>query len=213
MKRKDNGGDCVHAEDQRLKRTKVRRLALVLTTLLCLAPASVFSGDWSPAKITDWPGFLLGMAGGVTAHELGHVLVARTEGYSIHHDGVSITYSPDFRSRADHLRIASAGFQGQWLAAETAFAAGNKNNNLAAGIICGHLATSFAYLVVLKDHPRGDTVGMAAATGLTVNQVAALLALPAALDAWRLFGHDVPGWVPGLSLAIKGSGIAAVWMF
>lgn len=193
---------------------KVRYLALVAISVLCLAPAPVFAGDWSPGEIsTDWTSFVLGMAGGVAAHELGHVLVARAHDYSIEHDGLSLTFSPAFRSRADHLRVASAGFQGQWLAAETAFAVGDKGGNLAAGVICGHLATSVAYLVVLKNHPKGDTVGIAAATGLSVNQVAALVALPALLDSWRLFGHDVPRWVPALSLALKASEMSAVWTF
>jgi len=56
-------------------------------------------------------------------------------------------------------------------------------------------------------------VGMADATGLSNNQIALALALPGALDAWRLFGNDVPKWVPGLSLAGKGMGMAWIWTY
>jgi hypothetical protein len=182
--------------------------------MLCLAPAAVAGEGWSPAEVSeDWLGFITGMAGSIAAHELGHVLVARTHGYYIEHDGLSLTFTPAFRSRSDHLRVASAGFQGQWLAAEAAFAAGDKWGNLGAGLVCGHLATSLAYLAILKNHKRGDTVGMAKASGLSVDQVALLAAIPAVLDSWRLFGRDVPNWVPGLSLGLKGAGIAAVWTY
>ena len=138
----------------------------------------------------------------------------RAYGYSIQHDGLSITYSPaTFHSRNEHLRVASAGFQGQWLASEAAFAIGGSDSYLAKGIICGHLATTLAYAVVLRKHSQGDTVGIAKSSGLNVNQVTALVSLPALLDTWRLFGQDVPRWVPGLSFALKGAGISAAWMF
>ena len=195
-------------------RLRVRQVTLVALILLSLVPGQAAAGDWSPSDIPGhWPSFLLGMAGLVAFHETGHVLVASSAGYNIGNRGPSIVYDPAFRSRADHLRVASAGFQAQWLATEAAFASGDKGGNFAAGVVCGHLATSLAYLVVLKNNPRGDTVGMAAASGLSVNQVAALAAAPALLDAWRLFGNDVPRWVPVLSLALKGTEISAVWAF
>ena len=194
--------------------SKLRRMALAAIALLCLAPAPVRAENWSPSDLSSgWPRFLVGMAGCVAAHESGHALVALSSGYSVGHAGPSLTYQPAFRSRSDQLRVASAGFQTQWLASEIAFATMDKGGNLAAGFVAGHLATSLAYLVVLKNQPRGDTVGMAHASGLSVNQVASILALPALLDGWRLFGRDVPRWVPALSLALKGTEISAAWAF
>ena len=38
-----------------------------------------------------------------------------------------------------------------------------------------------------------------------------MMAVPAVLDAWRLFGNDVPEWVPALSVMSKGIGAAWIW--
>ncbi|PLX92978.1 MAG: hypothetical protein C0621_08495 [Desulfuromonas sp.] len=188
-------------------------LLFALLVLVWGIPVSSFAAGKGGASVDDWPQFLLGIAGGVTAHELGHVVVAGAHNYRLDHDGLSIVYHPDFRSRSERLRVASAGFQGQWLAAEIAFASGDRPGSFATGVICGHLATSLAYLVVLKNHPLGDTVSMAMASDLSVDQVASLAALPALLDLWRLAADAPPAWVPRLSLGLKGAGLAAVWSF
>jgi len=39
------------------------------------------------------------------------------------------------------------------------------------------------------------------------------IAIPAALDAWRLFGDDVPEWVPNLSVMGKGLAMAWIWTY
>ena len=158
--------------------------------------------------------FLQGFAGGWAVHELGHVIVARREGYSIGHQGVSITYGGKDMTPHDQERIASAGFQTQWIGSEFAFSAREKNSStFAAGFICAHLAISAAYLTVLKNQQLGDAVGYANATGLSTGQIVWRAALPALLDSWRLFGHDVPKWVPALSIATKAAGITAIWMY
>jgi hypothetical protein len=64
----------------------------------------------------------------------------------------------------------------------------------------------------VKNQPLGDSVGYAEAAGLTTDQVVLRAAIPAVLDAWRLFGDDVPKWVPALSIAAKGIGITAIWV-
>ncbi len=189
-------------------------LILSASVLSCAVTPALANNWYAPETASDWMVFAAGMSGAVAAHELGHIVVAKSDGYSIQHDGLSITYSPaTFRTRKEHLRVASAGFQGQWLASEAAFALGGSDSYLAKGIICGHLATTLAYAAVLRKHSLGDTVGISKSSGLNVNQVAALVSLPALLDAWRLFGQDVPRWVPGLSFALKGAGISAAWMF
>ena len=78
-------------------------------------------------------------------------------------------------------------------------------------MICAHLGISAAYLTFLRNHPQGDTYAMAEATDLSTAQLAALLAIPATLDAWRLFADDVPAWVPALSVGSKGAGLVAIW--
>jgi len=41
-----------------------------------------------------------------------------------------------------------------------------------------------------------------------------LLALaPALLDGWRLFGDQVPRWVPALSIGFKGAALTALWTY
>src|SRR6266850_559688 len=85
--------------------------------------------------------------------------------------------------------------------------------NFGAGVVCAHLGITLAYVVYLKDQKQGDVVGMAHATGRSNNQIALALAVPGALDAWRLFGEQVPEWVPNLSMLYKGLGIAWAWTY
>lgn len=50
------------------------------------------SAGWSPGTLRqDWAPFLLGLAGGIAARELGHVVVAKARGYHLH-DGLSIGF-------------------------------------------------------------------------------------------------------------------------
>lgn len=163
--------------------------------------------------------FVLGLASGYGAHELGHYVVATSKGYPVSHDGLSIVYPNAKFTDADHLQVASAGFQTQWLMAELAFRDHNGNEkkaapgNFGAGVICAHLGITLAYLTVLKDHQQGDVAGMAEATKRSNDQIVLALAIPGALDAWRLFGNQVPEWVPQLSVASKGLGIAWAWTY
>lgn len=168
---------------------------------------------------TELGKFALGMLSGVVAHELGHYVVATSKGYKVGNDGLSIVYPDAAFTDSDHLQVASAGFQTQWLLAELILRGSNGSEmkeppgDFGAGIVCAHLAITAAYLVYLKDHDQGDIVGMADATGYSNNRIALALAIPGALDAWRLFGNQVPDWVPQLSLASKGLGMAWAWTY
>lgn len=161
--------------------------------------------------------FVLGLASGYGAHELGHVVVATAKGYPVSHDGLSLVYPNAAFTDAGHLQVASAGFQTQWLMAELAFRDHHGNDkapgNFGAGVVCAHLGITLAYLTVLKNHPQGDVAGIAQATGLSNDRIVLALAVPGALDAWRLFGNRVPEWVPQLSMASKGLGIAWAWTY
>lgn len=183
-------------------------------------PASASGEGWSfDDARPEWGKFALGFVGGIVAHEAGHYAVATSKGYKVSHDGLSIVYPGAKFTDSAHFQIASAGFQTQWLLAELVLRDGNGKEmngplgNFGAGIVCAHLGITLAYLTVLKDHKLGDIAGTAQATGRTNNQIALALVVPGVLDAWRLFGNDVPEWVPHVSLFGKGIGIARIWTY
>ncbi len=193
-------------------------LGTILTALLLCSTV-----DAAPWKFSDIghssPSFLLGVATGYMAHELGHVLVAKGKGYCVELDGPSLVY-PDLKEGSpDQLQIATAGFQAQWIVSEAALRyrenrrLSDRENNFSAGLVVFHLAATAAYTTFLKDHEKGDMVGAAAATGLSTDQVALLAAIPALLDGWRLFAKNPPDWVPVLSAGTKGVGIFAIWCY
>ncbi|HEY0664640.1 MAG TPA: hypothetical protein VGD24_01080 [Gallionella sp.] len=192
-----------------------------LLLVLCAAfPLHAHGEGWTlDTGRTGLGKFALGLFGGIVAHEAGHYVVATSKGYDVGFDGLSIVYPGAVFTDADHLQVASAGFQTQWLLAELALrdSTGGEmlqpTGDFGAGIVCAHLAITAAYVVYLKDHRLGDVVGMADATGYSNNQIMLALAVPGVLDAWRLFGNAVPAWVPQLSLLGKGAGIAWAWSY
>lgn len=163
--------------------------------------------------------FALGFASGLGAHELGHYVVATSKGYNVSHDGLSIVYPGRAFTNADQLQVASAGFQAQWLVTELALRDHNGREmkespgNFQAGVVCAHLGITLAYLTILKDQKHGDVAGIAEASKHSNDSIVLSLAIPGALDAWRLFGTRVPAWVPQLSLLGKGLGMAWVWTY
>lgn len=183
-------------------------------------PVIAYGEGWSfDDARPEWGKFALGLVSSIVAHEAGHYIVATSKGYKVSHDGLSIVYPDAKFTDSDHLRVASAGFQTQWLLTELVLRDRDGKEmkepptNFGAGVICAHLGITLAYLTVLKDHKQGDIAGMAEATGRTNNQIALALAVPGFFDAWRLFGSDVPAWVPHVSLLGKGIGIARVWTY
>lgn len=196
-------------------RTIVRTFPLLAAILLLFCtriPAR--AGGWNPDVVpASMPTFLAGFVGGIALHELGHAAVASSKGYSIHNSGLSIVYSPNFATRADRLQVSSAGFQAQWLTAESAFYYRSKAPDLTAGLISAHLAISAAYLVALRNHPLGDTVSASRASGISTDQLVLMAAVPALLDGWRLLGTDVPAWVAPLSIGFKGGCMTAIWTY
>ena len=197
------------------------RICLVGLFACCaLLPAPANAQGWTfPEARPEWEKFALGFVGGIAGHELGHYLVATSKGYEVHFDGPTLVYSGADLSGADQLQVASAGFQAQWILTELVLRdrdwreSKSPPGNFGAGVVCAHLGITFAYLTFLKNHKQGDVTGMAEASGFSKNQIAATLAVPAVLDAWRLFGNQVPGWVSHVSLLGKGVGIAWVWTF
>ena len=117
------------------------------------------------------------------------------------------------------VRISSAGFQAQWLASELAFHQRAKPDlsisadNFSAGVIAAHIAISAAYLTVLMHHEDGDIEGLAKGTGISEQQLALTLAIPAVLDSWRLFGEDPPAWIPLVSAGTKALAFTWIWTF
>jgi hypothetical protein len=193
---------------------------ILLPVSLVVPPTQASADGWRfPETRPDWGRFGLGFLASLGGHELGHYVVATAKGYDVHFDGVTLDYSGPNMSDADHLQVASAGFQAQWLMTEFALrdSSGRESEvppgEFGAGVVCAELGVTLAYLTFLKNHNQGDVYGMAEATGLSRNEIALALAIPAILDGWRLFGNRVPKWVPQVSLLTKGIGIAWVWTY
>jgi hypothetical protein len=191
-----------------------------LFTFCALLPKQAEAQGWTfPETFPNWGNFALGFVGGIAGHEFGHYLIASSKGYRVHFDSLVLVYSGAELADADQLQVASAGFQAQWLMTELVLRDRNGKESksapgdFGAGVVCSHLGITFAYLTFLKNHKQGDITGMAEATGLSNNLLAATVAIPAALDAWRLFGNQVPGWVPHVSLLGKGLGMTWVWTY
>ncbi len=162
---------------------------------------------------------MAGMSVGWAVHEAGHFVVAASQGGHAHFDGVTITYPHAGFSPRQRLRTASAGFQFQWLVSEAvllpreARLTDHPVSAFEGGVVSAHLAISATYLAGLYRHPESDVSGISAGSGVPPGQVVVLLAVPALIDGWRLFGRSTPGWLPTLSLSIKGSMVGWVWQF
>jgi len=146
------------------------------------------------------------------------VAVASAKGYRVGVKGTTIVYPGARMSDSDSLQVSSAGLQAQWLITEGVFyhrqeEGGGKPTNFEAGLVCAHLGITVAYLTVLRDHPSGDLTGVSEATGIRKETLGLAVAVPAALDAWRLMGHDVPEWAPWASRVAKGWMIGVIWAF
>lgn len=188
--------------------------------LIAMLPACVRAQSWAfDESASGLENFALGFASGLAAHEMGHVLIATTKGYSVSHDGFSLTYPGAKFTPAGQLQLASAGFQTQWALSELVLRDQNGHENrkrpsdFGAGVVCSYLGVSFAYLTFLKNQSQGDVAGMSYATGLSHDRLSLMLAIPAVLDTWRLFGDDVPEWVPVLSVMSKGVAAAWIWTY
>ena len=199
-----------------------RRLYWGLGALFIVAmlPVRVWGEGYSiDESEAGWEKFALGFASGIVAHEAGHVFVATTKGYSVSHDGLSLVYPGAKLTPAAQLQLASAGFQTQWALSEFVLRDGNGHEHVrppgdfGAGVVCSYLGVSFAYLTFLKNQYQGDVYGMSQASGYSRDRISLMLAVPAVLDTWRLFGNDVPGWVPALSVMSKGLGAAWIWSY
>ena len=194
--------------------------ACQILAILTLLPAGVRAEGWAiEPDASAWGRFALGIASGIAAHELGHVAVATSKGYKVSHDGLSLIYPGADYSRSSHLQLASAGFQTQWALSEFVLRDGHGHEHVkppsdfGAGVVGSYIGVSIAYLTILKNQETGDVNGMATATGLSRDRIALMMAVPAVLDAWRLFGDDVPQWVPAVSVMSKGIGAAWIWSY
>ena len=197
--------------NQRLKAIRKNAPRIQLFLLLTLSSAHV-TADLSGTLTGGW--ISVGALGMLLTHEAGHMGVAAAMGIDADIDDFTVVYPGENLTPRQQLRIASAGFQTQWLLSEVAFKYLNDGEiarrSLAAGAIITHLGISAAYLTFLKDHEDGDIMGIANALGGNKDVVAALVAFPALLDTWRLLGNP-PTWVPSLSVASKG--LMATWVW
>ena len=193
---------------------KVNVLIMIrLTTFIFVlfAPCQVLAG---PLGEFDLRGLATGAIGMIVGHEIGHFAVAESMNVRAEFDGVTVVYPDSNLTSRQHLRVASAGFQSQWVLSELAFHYLDKpdveQHSVATGAVLAHIAITTAYLTSLKNNRDGDVAGIAAALGKSRSNVTLTLALPALLDAWRLFGEP-PDWIPQLSRTSKGLGIVWIW--
>ena len=194
-----------------------RALLILIISIACLAAVAY---PWKPADVLKRSApYLAGMAAGIGVHELGHMAVASAESYGVEVRHSSIMYAGKPMTPRDHQEIASAGYQAQWLLSEAVLrhheehAPSQPLPAFQAGMVMSHIAISAAYLTVLRDNPDGDLRGIHDATGMSTTTLALMLAVPAALDYWRLTGNDVPRWVPALSIGCKTAAIGAIWTY
>jgi hypothetical protein len=200
--------------------TSIFLLAFWGQCMLMIMPICASAEGWTLDDTgSRWEQFAFGFASGIVGHEAGHMLVATSKGYQVSHDGLSITYPGAKMSPASHLQLASAGFQTQWVLSELVLRDQNGRehkkppSDFGAGVVSSYLGVSLAYLTFLKNQQTGDVYGMSNATGLSRDRIALMLAIPAVLDTWRLFGNDVPEWVPVVSVMSKGVGAAWIWTY
>lgn len=189
-----------------------------LMLVWALLPACAWGQGWSLYE-ADWGSMTLGILSGIAVHEAGHLVVAKSKGYRVSHDGLSITYPGADFARSEQLQLSSAGYQAQWLLSERVLRDDNWRErkmppgDFGAGMVLSSIGVSVAYLTVLKNHYNGDVYGVSRASGLSHDRAALMMAIPAALDTWRLFGDDVPEWVPNLSVMGKGLAMGWIWTY
>lgn len=192
----------------------------LLLLLYVLTSNSAVAGPISFDNIkSNWGSVLGGAVTTVAIHELGHFTVAEIEDANAYFDGATVRYRDSDGSDRQNLRLSSAGFQMQWLVSEYAFGRlkqtdlSDQSRAWNAGLVLGHIGISLTYLTILRNNKDGDAAGIADAHDTSTGKVVALLALPAILDSWRLFGEASPKWTSWASRGTKLIGIAAVWEF
>ncbi len=196
----------------------IRQLLIFIIFIVMTDHAVADSWEFSRFK-NNRGAFIAGFFSGYAAHELGHFMVADSFGFDAEFDGVTIVYPGANMTDAEQLQVSSAGFQVQWLVSEVALRYRRDKkltdfgDNYNAGLVGAHLAITAAYMTVLLNHEDGDLQGMSEATGISNDKLAVLVAIPALLDAWRLFGSNVPEWVPTLSAGAKGVIFTWIWTY
>jgi hypothetical protein len=193
-------------------------MILLLWLLFALSPMNARGEGWSLGE-ADWGRLSMGIVSGIAAHEMGHLVVAKSKGYRVSHDGMSLTYPGADFTRSGQLQLASAGYQTQWVLSELVLRDDDWQerktppSDFGAGVVLSSVGVSVAYLTVLKNQYNGDVYGVSRASGMSHDRAALLMAIPAALDAWRLLGDEVPEWVPNLALASKSVEMAWIWSY
>lgn len=203
----------------------VIRNACVILLLCCILPVTLLTGAAAAESTTLGAirqhrlGFLGGLATGILAHEMGHTALAWSMGDEVVLHGTTIIYPGAQHDDRERIRLSSAGIQTQWLVTEGAFLYRNSHrmtpavDSFSAGLICSNLAITAAYATIINNHKHGDLTGISKTTGASNETLALAIAVPAVLDAWRLFGDDPPAWADYLSVGLKGSMITAVWSY
>ncbi|MGH1543725.1 MAG: hypothetical protein ACRBHB_25220 [Arenicella sp.] len=193
---------------------KIIKVCLLMTVFF--GSSISYGQQWqSPQHSSDWGALFGGMLTTLLIHEGAHYAMAEYYGFDVDLDGVSIVYPGWEPTDSQKVRVASAGFQSQWLASELAFnrIQATEYRQFSQGVIAGHIVISLAYLTVLKDEETSDIYSISEATGRSRAELAWALMMPAVLDTMRLTMQSPPKWLKHVSIASKGLGIAASWSF
>ncbi len=194
--------------------------AVLIIIIIAQLTGPAYAEPWHFDRAQDNPGALIaGFFSGYAVHELGHIFTAESMGFNYEFEGVTIVYPGSQMTSAERLQVSSAGFQAQWRLSEAALRYRENNvmtgfsDSYNAGLVIAHLAITAAYLTALLNHEDGDIEGISNVTGKSNTEQALLFSIPAILDAWRLFGKNVPKWVPTLSVGSKAIAITSIWTY
>ncbi|HID36457.1 MAG TPA: hypothetical protein EYP39_03640 [Ghiorsea sp.] len=186
--------------------------------LALLFPTLIFASNANKIELGS-SAFWTGFAGGIIAHELGHIAVASAYGQKARLHAGSVIYPNSSFSPQESLRVSTAGFQTQWLFSEWSFYQLDKEEETIlrqqhyVGLITSHIAISLVYMAGLKDEPTSDIYAASITSGRSRDELAWMALAPALLDTYRLFGHDVPAWVDYMSIGLKTAEIGFIWTF
>ena len=185
---------------------------LCLALLFILQTFLLSQSQASPYR--NWEAFFGGMLTTFAIHESSHYLMAKLYGFDIGLDNVSIVYPDWDPTPREKMRIASAGFQGQWIVSELAFSRLEKkpDEKYYEGIVAGHVAISLAY-TILKKNDTSDIHSMSSVSDFSSNELLLFLLVPASIDVFRLWVDESPKWLKNISIASKGLGITAIWKY
>lgn len=212
---------------------KVGQIIGVLSILFLLSFGQQTAATAEEWDSSDYGWFLAGGAAGFILHESAHALVSESFGFDarlesrrepipfvvVRYDLVAvksesgrIQYTdeegrPVSEGAQKQYTIASAGINSQNISSEIILTLRpnlrEERRPFLKGMLAFDVLTSVGYALVGRKDPDGDLRGMSEALGVDDKLVAAIIFLPAGLDAYRYY-YPKSRWAPWASRAAKG---------